>query len=77
MTEENKSTKSYDYLIKLMIIGDSDVGKTELLLHFAKEEPFNSTIGIDFKIRSLDIDGKLFKVQIWDTAGQERFRTIT
>ncbi|CAL8105075.1 unnamed protein product [Calicophoron daubneyi] len=72
--------KSYDYLFKLLLIGDSGVGKTCLLFRFS-EDDFNSTfiatIGIDFKIRTIDIDGKKIKLQIWDTAGQERFRTIT
>ena len=70
----------YDYLLKLIIIGDAGVGKTCLLLRFAEENYQNShiaTIGIDFKIRTINLDGKNVKVQIWDTAGQERFRTIT
>ncbi|KAL1236036.1 Ras-related protein Rab-8A [Trichinella spiralis] len=72
--------KSYDFLFKLLLIGDSGVGKTCLLFRFA-EDSFNntfiSTIGIDFKIRTIELDGKKIKLQIWDTAGQERFRTIT
>jgi Ras-related protein Rab-8A len=72
--------KTYDQLYKLLLIGDSGVGKTSLLFRFA-EDAFNatfiSTIGIDFKIRTIDIDGKKIKLQVWDTAGQERFRTIT
>ncbi|XP_005814519.1 ras-related protein Rab-8B [Xiphophorus maculatus] len=72
--------KSYDYLFKLLLIGDSGVGKTCLLFRFS-EDAFNttfiSTIGIDFKIRTVELDGKKIKLQIWDTAGQERFRTIT
>lgn len=72
--------KSYDYLFKLLLIGDSGVGKTCLLFRFS-EDAFNSTfistIGIDFKIRTIELDGKKIKLQIWDTAGQERFRTIT
>ncbi|XP_030280490.1 ras-related protein Rab-8B isoform X2 [Sparus aurata] len=65
---------------KLLLIGDSGVGKTCLLFRFS-EDSFNttfiSTIGIDFKIRTIELDGKRVKLQIWDTAGQERFRTIT
>ncbi|CAH1251313.1 ras-related protein Rab-8A-like isoform X4 [Branchiostoma lanceolatum] len=72
--------KTYDFLFKLLLIGDSGVGKTCVLFRFS-EDAFNSTfistIGIDFKIRTIDLDGKKIKLQIWDTAGQERFRTIT
>jgi len=71
---------SYDYLIKLLLIGDSGVGKSCLLLRFCDDSfttTFIATIGIDFKIRTIDLDGKKIKLQIWDTAGQERFRTIT
>ncbi|XP_012258873.1 ras-related protein Rab-8A isoform X2 [Athalia rosae] len=72
--------KTYDYLFKLLLIGDSGVGKTCVLFRFS-EDAFNttfiSTIGIDFKIRTIELDSKKVKLQIWDTAGQERFRTIT
>lgn len=70
----------YDYLFKLLLIGDSGVGKSCLLLRFSDDtytESYISTIGVDFKIRTIDLDGKSVKLQIWDTAGQERFRTIT
>merc|ERR1711988_1158168 len=70
----------YDYLFKLLLIVDSGVGKSCLLLRFADDtytESYISTIGVDFKIRTIDLDGKTVKLQIWDTAGQERFRTIT
>ncbi|KAG2208102.1 hypothetical protein INT47_010464, partial [Mucor saturninus] len=69
-----------DYLFKLLLIGDSGVGKSCLLLRFADDtytESYISTIGVDFKIRTIELDGKVCKLQIWDTAGQERFRTIT
>jgi Ras-related protein Rab-8A len=72
--------KAYDYLFKLLLIGDSGVGKTCVLFRFAEDQyhaTFISTIGIDFKIRTIELDGKKIKLQIWDTAGQERFRTIT
>ncbi|PVF97718.1 GTP-binding protein ypt1 [Serendipita vermifera] len=70
----------YDYLFKLLLIGDSGVGKSCLLLRFADDtytESYISTIGVDFKIRTIELEGKTVKLQIWDTAGQERFRTIT
>eukprot|EP00826_Nyctotherus_ovalis_P039107 TRINITY_DN372_c0_g1_i5.p2 TRINITY_DN372_c0_g1~~TRINITY_DN372_c0_g1_i5.p2 ORF type:complete len:189 (-),score=50.91 TRINITY_DN372_c0_g1_i5:22-588(-) len=71
---------AYDYLMKFIIIGDSGVGKTCFLMRFA-DDSFTtshiSTIGIDFKIKPVTIDGKSIKLQIWDTAGQDRFRTIT
>ncbi|PAA72475.1 hypothetical protein BOX15_Mlig021038g1 [Macrostomum lignano] len=73
-------TPEYDYLFKLLLIGDSGVGKSCLLLRFADDtytESYISTIGVDFKIRTIELDGKTIKLQIWDTAGQERFRTIT
>ncbi|XP_028818933.1 ras-related protein ORAB-1 [Denticeps clupeoides] len=73
-------TPEYDYLFKLLLIGDSGVGKSCLLLRFADDtytESYISTIGVDFKIRTIEMDGKTVKLQIWDTAGQERFRTIT
>jgi len=70
----------YDYLFKLLLIGDSGVGKSNMLLRFADDlykEDHAATIGVDFKICSRNIDGKIVKMQIWDTAGQERFRVIT
>ena len=70
----------HDYLIKLLLIGDSGVGKSCLLLRFADDAYcayITSVAGIDFKIRTVEIDNKRCKLQIWDTAGQERFRTIT
>merc|ERR1719235_1605555 len=77
----NSSGKpQYDYLIKLLLIGDSGVGKSCLLCRYSEDifnNKFITTIGIDFKIRTIELDGKKIKLQIWDTAGQERFRTIT
>jgi len=72
--------KDYDYLFKLVLIGDSGVGKSCLLLRFADDnftDSYISTIGVDFRFRTITIDKKTVKLQIWDTAGQERFRTIT
>ncbi|KAJ8636899.1 hypothetical protein MRB53_011166 [Persea americana] len=75
-----RARADYDYLIKLLLIGDSGVGKSCLLLRFSDGSfttSFITTIGIDFKIRTIELDAKRIKLQIWDTAGQERFRTIT
>lgn len=74
------STSKYDHLFKLLIIGESGVGKTCLLLRFT-DDSFTpnhlTTIGIDFKIKIVNQSSKTIKLQIWDTAGQERFKTIT
>jgi small GTP-binding protein len=70
----------YDFLFKTIIIGDSSVGKSSIMLRQC-DDIFNSsyisTIGVDFRYNIIDINGKKVKLQIWDTAGQERFRTIT
>jgi len=74
------NNNTYDFIAKLLIIGDSGVGKTCLLLRFCENNFMTThltTIGIDFKIKTIDVDGKKIKMQIWDTAGQERFKTIT
>lgn len=71
---------SYDYLFRILLIGDSGVGKSCLLLRFADQsytDSYISTIGVDFKIRTIEVEGKTIKLQIWDTAGQDRFRSIT
>ena len=72
--------EKYDYLFKVVVIGDSGVGKSNLLSRFTRNE-FNleskSTIGVEFATRSVSIEGKTIKAQIWDTAGQERYRAIT
>ena len=70
----------YDYLFKVVLIGDSGVGKSNLLSRFTRNE-FNidskSTIGVEFATKSIEVEGKTIKAQIWDTAGQERYRAIT
>jgi small GTP-binding protein len=70
----------YDYLFKIVLIGDSGVGKSNILSRFTRKE-FNleskTTIGVEFAQKSLDIEGKVIRAQIWDTAGQERYRAIT
>lgn len=70
----------FDVAIKLLVIGDTSVGKTCLLLRYCEDRyssSFISTIGIDFKSKVMNIDGTRVRAQLWDTAGQERFRTIT
>jgi Ras-related protein Rab-1A len=70
----------YDYLLKIIMVGDSGVGKSALLKSFMGEEftkHYVSTIGVDFEIKQVIMNDKKVHLQIWDTAGQERFRTIT
>ncbi|PON75096.1 Small GTP-binding domain containing protein [Parasponia andersonii] len=78
MAEEEQAGE--EYLFKIVLIGDSAVGKSNLLSRFARNEfDHNSkaTIGVEFQTQVVDIDGKEVKAQIWDTAGQERFRAVT
>ncbi|KAJ2735643.1 Rab GTPase ypt31 [Coemansia sp. BCRC 34962] len=74
------SNDEYDFLFKIVLIGDSGVGKSNLLSRFTRNE-FNldpkSTIGVEFATRSIQVHSKTIKAQIWDTAGQERYRAIT
>uniref|UniRef100_A0A3B5PVK6 Ras-related protein Rab-19 n=1 Tax=Xiphophorus maculatus TaxID=8083 RepID=A0A3B5PVK6_XIPMA len=77
---ESEVEDSFDFLFKIILVGDSDVGKTCMVQRFKSGifiEKQQNTIGVDFTVRTLDIDGKKVKMQVWDTAGQERFRTIT
>jgi Ras-related protein Rab-11B len=70
----------YDYIWKIVLVGDSGVGKTNLLSRFTKNEFISeskSTIGVEFATRHVTIKGKTIRAQIWDTAGQERYRAIT
>jgi len=80
MAGANKTEEEYDYLFKVVLIGDSGVGKSNLLSRFTRNE-FNleskSTIGVEFATKSIQAEGKTIKAQIWDTAGQERYRAIT
>ncbi|KAL7668906.1 hypothetical protein ACOME3_009588 [Neoechinorhynchus agilis] len=72
--------RNYDVLLKILLVGDSGVGKTCILQRFCCDDyndSFISTIGIDFKVVTVQISGRIVKLQIWDTAGQERFHTIT
>jgi len=80
MANRANDEADYDFLFKVVLIGDSGVGKSNLLSRFTRNE-FNleskSTIGVEFATRSIQTDGKTIKAQIWDTAGQERYRAIT
>eukprot|EP00411_Alexandrium_monilatum_P031105 CAMPEP_0175374566 /NCGR_PEP_ID=MMETSP0095-20121207/23313_1 /TAXON_ID=311494 /ORGANISM="Alexandrium monilatum, Strain CCMP3105" /LENGTH=265 /DNA_ID=CAMNT_0016672797 /DNA_START=34 /DNA_END=831 /DNA_ORIENTATION=+ len=72
--------RDHDHLFKLVLIGDSGAGKSSLLLRFADDtftDSYITTIGVDFRFKTIAIGKKNVKLQIWDTAGQERFRTIT
>ncbi|MCL7041628.1 hypothetical protein MKW94_003325 [Papaver nudicaule] len=76
----SKVDQEYDYLFKIVLIGDSGVGKSNILSRFTRNEfclESKSTIGVEFATRTLQVDGKTIKAQIWDTAGQERYRAIT
>ncbi|KAJ6403711.1 hypothetical protein OIU84_012004 [Salix udensis] len=78
--EQEEGEGGEEYLFKIVVIGDSAVGKSNLLSRFARNE-FDSnskaTIGVEFQTQVVEIDGKEIKAQIWDTAGQERFRAVT
>jgi len=80
MGTETRKEDEYDYLFKVVLIGDSGVGKSNLLSRFTRND-FNmeskSTIGVEFATRTIVVDGKTIKAQIWDTAGQEKYRAIT
>ncbi|XP_073058750.1 ras-related protein RABA5a-like [Primulina eburnea] len=76
----NEEEQTADYLFKIVLIGDSAVGKSNLLARFARDEFYSnskSTIGVEFQTQKMIINGKEVKAQIWDTAGQERFRAVT
>ncbi|XP_004503210.1 ras-related protein Rab11C-like [Cicer arietinum] len=75
-----KVDHEYDYLFKIVLIGDSGVGKSNILSRFTRNEfclESKSTIGVEFATRTIQVEGKTVKAQIWDTAGQERYRAIT
>ena len=68
-----------DFVFKIIIVGEAGVGKSCLLRRYADQtftENYINTIGVDFKVRTLEMNGRLIKLNIWDSAGQERFRTI-
>ncbi|PAA58787.1 hypothetical protein BOX15_Mlig019484g2 [Macrostomum lignano] len=79
-SRSDAADQNFDYMFKLLIIGNSSVGKTSFLFRYADDSfssAFVSTVGIDFKVKTVFRDDKRVKLQIWDTAGQERYRTIT
>ncbi len=74
------SDKEYEYLIKILIVGDSTVGKTNFIKKYVENkfnESYFASTGIDLITTSIKIEGKSFKIQIWDTAGQEKYRAMT
>jgi Ras-related protein Rab-18 len=76
----HQKNDTYDHLFKLLLIGDSGVGKSSLLVSFTENkftDDMTTTIGVDFKVKYVNVRGKRVKLVIWDTAGQERFRTLT
>ena len=75
----NSSNQDYEFIFKVLLLGNSNVGKSSLFLRFVDDiwnDTFVPTIGVDFKIKTFEIDSKKIKMQIWDTAGQERFKNI-
>ena len=79
MYSTSKGTEDYEFIFKVLLLGNSNVGKSSLFLRFVDDiwnDTFVPTIGVDFKIKTFDIDEKKIKMQIWDTAGQERFKNI-
>lgn len=72
--------ETYDYMFKVLLLGDAGVGKTSLMWRFSDDvfnQTYISTIGIDFKLRTIDVEGKKVRLQVCDTAGQERFHAIS
>ena len=75
----NSSNQDYEFIFKVLLLGNSNVGKSSIFLRFVDDiwnDTFVPTIGVDFKIKTFEIDSKKIKMQIWDTAGQERFKNI-
>ena len=80
MEGKTADAPDYEYLFKLLLIGNSGVGKSCILMRYADNsftENFFNTIGVDFKIKTITLNDQVIKMQIWDTAGQDRFRTLT
>ena len=73
-------TKDYDYIFKIVLIGDTCVGKSCILVRFSDDifnDNYVTTIGVDFRFKTMVVKEKVAKIQIWDTAGEERYRSIT
>ena len=78
-SNSKSSDQDYEFIFKVLLLGNSNVGKSSLFLRFVDDiwnDTFVPTIGVDFKIKTFEIDSKKIKMQIWDTAGQERFKNI-
>lgn len=76
----NDNSSTHDFLAKIILVGDSGVGKTNLLTKYCDDQfqdSYVATIGVDFKLKMVRVEKTMIKLQIWDTAGQERFRNIT
>ncbi|KAM6111088.1 ras-related protein Rab-40B isoform 2-T2 [Pterocles gutturalis] len=79
MSHVGSPVKAYDFLLKFLLVGDSDVGKGEILASLqdgASESPYGYNVGIDYKTTMILLDGRRIKLQLWDTSGQGRFCTI-
>ncbi|KAL0482870.1 Ras-related protein Sec [Acrasis kona] len=73
------SSWDYDYVCKIVVVGDAGCGKSSMLMRYIDSEfhtDMLTTIGVDFKLKTMEVEGKIIKVQFWDTAGQERFKSI-
>ena len=74
------SSLNFNYLLKYIVIGDSSVGKSNILLRYTHNqfnEEYQSTIGVEFGAKNINLNNKIYRIQIWDTAGQENLRSIT
>ena len=70
---------NFHYLLKYVIIGDSGVGKSNILLQYINGkfvEDFKATVGVEFGAKNIEINNRIYRIQVWDTAGQEQFRSI-
>ena len=77
--KKNSKPSDYEYIFKLILIGNSGVGKSSIIQRFMKntfEESYKCTIGVDFLMKTLQINGKTVKLQLWDTAGQEKYKSM-